>query len=643
MRIRLFALLRALTLPSVALGVSPGELVINELMIAPRSPVPAPTQKNGEWVEVFNPTQNSINMMGLLIESPNDTPFPSHTIGTNLIVPPWGYVLLGRNNDTSMNGNIILDYVWGNDVVLANTNDGLTIKDGTTIVSEMSYATFSDGGFSFALGCETPGTSSLTNYSITPRRDENEYFTNNYGTPGRYNDLEPDFDGDGIGNSCDACPCDSDNIADNTTCDDDPDLPDFDNDGLADACDACPCDPNNDANGDGICGDVNVGTLLINEIQPDPPGGFESEREWFEILNTAHMDVDLACLVISDDRSSHMINQSVVVPAGGVVLLGVSDPLNTSVGLLDVDYLYPYCTPTDCDGLSFNNNMGTVLIFNGDTLIDSFTWNETAGTPTFEDAKNSSYARLCNGTFVLADSQSITPGMLNQVDTDGDTVPDECDNCPTIPNKKQNDTDNDGIGDACEDDDGDGVPNAFDECPNTKPGMVVNDVGCSILDLCPCPEKSHGGGPPEHHRPSYPPPNYHPYPPPEYHPYPPPMEYHPYPPREYHPYPPPEYYPPQHPPAEYNPYYPPPPQYHPYHHPAPEYHPPYHFGPPKQHELSNNGPPPKSHLRKNPQLNFIACVTKVSLEFARTGLIRYGEMAILVRGGGKSLCRKRYY
>ena len=44
-------------------------------------------------------------------------------------------------------------------------------------------------------------------------------------------------------------------------------------------------------------------------------------------------------------------------------------------------------------------------------------------------------------------------------DEDGDGVPDVEDNCPSIPNPDQKDTDSDGVGNACEpDDDNDGVP-----------------------------------------------------------------------------------------------------------------------------------------------------------------------------------------
>ena len=49
---------------------------------------------------------------------------------------------------------------------------------------------------------------------------------------------------------------------------------------------------------------------------------------------------------------------------------------------------------------------------------------------------------------------------------DGDGIQNSSDNCPTVPNGDQSDTDGDGTGDECDADlDGDGVDNSDDNCP----------------------------------------------------------------------------------------------------------------------------------------------------------------------------------
>ncbi len=71
------------------------------------------------------------------------------------------------------------------------------------------------------------------------------------------------------------------------------------------------------------------------------------------------------------------------------------------------------------------------------------------------------------------------------VDSDGDGVTDTADNCPTVPNPDQRDTDGDGEGDACDgDDDGDGVPDEDDNCPLiANPGQVDVDAD-GVGDAC---------------------------------------------------------------------------------------------------------------------------------------------------------------
>lgn len=77
--------------------------------------------------------------------------------------------------------------------------------------------------------------------------------------------------------------------------------------------------------------------------------------------------------------------------------------------------------------------------------------------------------------------EPVPDGPFGDLDEDG--ILNSEDNCVYTPNQDQADSDENGIGDVCEDDDGDGVINFDDNCPDTPEGAVVDVFGCEVFDL----------------------------------------------------------------------------------------------------------------------------------------------------------------
>ena len=95
-------------------------------------------------------------------------------------------------------------------------------------------------------------------------------------------------------------------------------------------------------------------------------------------------------------------------------------------------------------------------------------------------------ARRASGSSSAGAGRSARAAHPEPGDADGDEVRDEVDNCPTVKNGSQIDTDGDGPGDACDsDDDGDGLLDANDNCRiDHNPGQEDSDSD-GYRRLCP--------------------------------------------------------------------------------------------------------------------------------------------------------------
>ena len=78
-------------------------------------------------------------------------------------------------------------------------------------------------------------------------------------------------------------------------------------------------------------------------------------------------------------------------------------------------------------------------------------------------------------------------GDVCDSDRDGDTQPDDSDNCPLVANQDQLDSDGDGTGDACDtgqDDDGDGVDDGNDLCVGVPDPEQIDLDSDGVGDVC---------------------------------------------------------------------------------------------------------------------------------------------------------------
>ncbi|MBC8487382.1 MAG: lamin tail domain-containing protein [Bacteroidetes bacterium] len=132
----LFGLASGTSDPFNVIEFSVPDIIITEIMQNPA----AVSDTYGEWFEVFNNTGSAVDMDGWTIK---DDGTDSHIISGTLIVPSYGFAVLGRDADPATNGGYTCDYEYTG-FTLGNSDDEvvLLLPDGVTEVDRVEY----DGG-----------------------------------------------------------------------------------------------------------------------------------------------------------------------------------------------------------------------------------------------------------------------------------------------------------------------------------------------------------------------------------------------------------------------------------------------------------------------------------------------------------------
>ena len=117
-------------------------LVINEILANPGGTI---SDANGEWIEIYNAGTRAVELQGLVIaDSAASGRRPFHLIASSFVIEPGGYGVIGNNANTTDNGGVPVDYVYGNAMAFANSLDAFKISrvfgSDTLTLDRIQYA-----------------------------------------------------------------------------------------------------------------------------------------------------------------------------------------------------------------------------------------------------------------------------------------------------------------------------------------------------------------------------------------------------------------------------------------------------------------------------------------------------------------------
>ena len=160
-----------------------GDLVITEIMPNPEKVV----DSSGEWFEVKNVAAVAVNLWGLLVDDGDDGS-DDFIVGSDVVIEPGAYAVLGRLADPANNGGVDVDYAYTGMALSNSGTDSLRIKRGADVIDVVTWGDTWPVAPATALQLDPTMTdgdnSDVANWcaGYTPYNDTD------FGTPGADND-----------------------------------------------------------------------------------------------------------------------------------------------------------------------------------------------------------------------------------------------------------------------------------------------------------------------------------------------------------------------------------------------------------------------------------------------------------------------
>lgn len=111
-----------------------GQLIFTEAHINPAGVY----DQDGEWFEIYNTTaETTFNLFGAVFSDDDGDEF---TIDIELLVGPGERLVLGRYDETAVNGGAHVDYAYGNEMTMANSGDELVLTVDGVEIDRVAYS-----------------------------------------------------------------------------------------------------------------------------------------------------------------------------------------------------------------------------------------------------------------------------------------------------------------------------------------------------------------------------------------------------------------------------------------------------------------------------------------------------------------------